>query len=146
MTLRYSKMHPHTKFGIPNSKNIRDMLSTQLFLKIGQRSRSQWPKNGMWHPLIPRLARAFTACTQYRWWVDDTYWQVHMNPLYTAVYLIWACTWDFGTYGIGSSKGLCEPTHAPRLARAFTACTQYRWWVDDTYWQVHMNPLYTGKP
>ena len=29
MTLRYPKMHPHTKFGIPNSKNIRDMLWTQ---------------------------------------------------------------------------------------------------------------------
>ena len=37
MTLRYPKMHPHTKFGIPNSKNIRDMLWTQLFLKLGQR-------------------------------------------------------------------------------------------------------------
>ena len=29
MTLRYPKMHPHTKFGIPNSKNIRDMLWTE---------------------------------------------------------------------------------------------------------------------
>ena len=29
ITLRYPKMHPHTKFGIPNSKNIRDMLRTQ---------------------------------------------------------------------------------------------------------------------
>ena len=29
MTLRYPNMHPHTKFGIPNSKNIRDMLRTQ---------------------------------------------------------------------------------------------------------------------
>ena len=29
MTLCYPKMHPHTKFGIPNSKNIRDMLWTQ---------------------------------------------------------------------------------------------------------------------
>ena len=29
MTLRYPKMYPHTKFGIPNSKNIRDMLRTQ---------------------------------------------------------------------------------------------------------------------
>ena len=44
MTLRYPKMHPHTKFGIPNSNNIRDMLWTQWFLKQGQRSRSQWPK------------------------------------------------------------------------------------------------------
>ena len=41
MTLRYPKMYPHTKFGIPNSKNIRDMLRTQQFLKLGQRSRSQ---------------------------------------------------------------------------------------------------------
>ena len=29
MTLRYPKMHSHTKFGIPTSKNIRDMLRTQ---------------------------------------------------------------------------------------------------------------------
>ena len=29
MTLRHPKMYPHTKFGIPNSKNIRDMLQTQ---------------------------------------------------------------------------------------------------------------------
>ena len=29
MTLRYPKMYPHSKFGIPNSKNIRDMLRTQ---------------------------------------------------------------------------------------------------------------------
>ena len=30
MTLRYNpKMHPHTKFGIPNSKNIRAVLRTQ---------------------------------------------------------------------------------------------------------------------
>ena len=47
-------MHPHTKFGFPNSKKIRDMLGTQLFSKLGQRSRSPWPKNGMWHPVIPR--------------------------------------------------------------------------------------------
>ena len=25
MTLRYPKMHPYTKIGIPNSKNIGDM-------------------------------------------------------------------------------------------------------------------------
>ena len=36
MTLSYPKMHPQTKFGIPNSKNIRDMLRTQKFLKLGQ--------------------------------------------------------------------------------------------------------------
>ena len=29
MTPCFPKMHPHTKFGIPNSKNIRDMLGTQ---------------------------------------------------------------------------------------------------------------------
>ena len=29
MTLRYCKMYPHTKFGIPKSKNIKDMLGTQ---------------------------------------------------------------------------------------------------------------------
>ena len=31
-------MHSHTKFGIPFSNNIRDMLLTQLLLKLGQRS------------------------------------------------------------------------------------------------------------
>ena len=29
MTLPYPKMHPHTKFGIPNTKIIRDMLQTK---------------------------------------------------------------------------------------------------------------------
>ena len=29
MTLCYPKMYPKTKFGIPNSKNIRDMPRTQ---------------------------------------------------------------------------------------------------------------------
>ena len=28
MTLRHPKMYPHTKYGIPNSKNIKDMLGT----------------------------------------------------------------------------------------------------------------------
>ena len=28
-TLCHPKMHPHTKFGIPTSKDIRDMLRTQ---------------------------------------------------------------------------------------------------------------------
>ena len=30
-TLPYLKMHPHTKFEIPTSNNIRDMLRTRLF-------------------------------------------------------------------------------------------------------------------
>ena len=54
ITLSYPKMHPHNKFVIPTSKHIRDMLQTQLFLKLGQRSRSQWLLNGMWHSVIPR--------------------------------------------------------------------------------------------
>ena len=32
-TLCHPKMHPHTKFEIPTSNNIRDMLRTRLFLK-----------------------------------------------------------------------------------------------------------------
>ena len=40
-TLCHPKMHPHTKFETPTSNNIRDMLWTRLFLKLGQRSRSQ---------------------------------------------------------------------------------------------------------
>ena len=43
-------MHSHTKFGIPFSNNIRDMLLTQLLLKLGQRSRSQWPENNKTPP------------------------------------------------------------------------------------------------
>ena len=43
-TLHHPKMHSHTKFGIPISNNIREMLLTQLLLKLGQMSRSQWPK------------------------------------------------------------------------------------------------------
>ena len=30
-TLRHLKMHPHTKFEIPTSNNIKDMLRTRLF-------------------------------------------------------------------------------------------------------------------
>ena len=30
-TLRHPKMHPHTKFKIPSSNNIRDTLQTRLF-------------------------------------------------------------------------------------------------------------------
>ena len=40
-TLSHPKMHPQTKFGIPTSNNIRDILWTQLFLKLGQRSSSR---------------------------------------------------------------------------------------------------------
>ena len=29
VTLHHPKMHPHTKFGIPTSKNVRYMLWTQ---------------------------------------------------------------------------------------------------------------------
>ena len=35
-TLRHPKMHPHTKSEIPNSNNLRYMLQTRLFLKLGQ--------------------------------------------------------------------------------------------------------------
>ena len=34
-TLHHQKMHPHTKFEIPTSNNIRDMLRTLLFLTLG---------------------------------------------------------------------------------------------------------------
>ena len=44
-TLCHPMMHSHTKFGTPTSKNIRDMLCTHILLKLGQRSRSQCPKN-----------------------------------------------------------------------------------------------------
>ena len=62
-TLHHSKMHPHTKFLIPISKNIGDMHRTWsgmdgqtvwLLYKLDQRSRSQWPENGIRHSAIPR--------------------------------------------------------------------------------------------
>ena len=53
-TLHHPKMHSHTKFGIPISNSKKDMLLTQLLLKLGQRSRSQWPVNGIRHSTIPR--------------------------------------------------------------------------------------------
>ena len=40
-TLHHPKMHSHTTIGIPISNSIRDMLLTQLLLKLGQRSKSQ---------------------------------------------------------------------------------------------------------
>ena len=50
------KMHSHTKFEIPTSNNIRDMLRTRLFLKLGHRSssRSQRPNYGTRHFVISR--------------------------------------------------------------------------------------------
>ena len=41
VTLPHFKMHSHTKFEIPTSYNIRDMLQTRLFLKLGHRSSSR---------------------------------------------------------------------------------------------------------
>ena len=54
--LRHPKFHSHAKFEIPTSNNIRDVLWTGLFLKPGHRSssRSQCPKYGLLHFLIPR--------------------------------------------------------------------------------------------
>ena len=40
-TLPHPKMHSHTKFEIPTSNYIRDMLLTRLFLKLGHRSSSR---------------------------------------------------------------------------------------------------------
>ena len=48
-TLSHSKMHANTKFGIPTSNDIRNMLPTQLFYLLGQRSRSQGPANATGH-------------------------------------------------------------------------------------------------
>ena len=55
-TLPHPKMHSHTKFEIPTSNYIRDMLLTRLFLKLGHRSssRSQWTNYGTWHFVISR--------------------------------------------------------------------------------------------
>ena len=57
-----SKMHLHTKFGIPTSENVKDVLQTRIlktqssFSKLGQRYRSmsQGPMDGARHFVIPR--------------------------------------------------------------------------------------------
>ena len=54
-TLHHPKMHSHTKFGIPISNKIRDMLLTQLLLKLGQSSRSQWPKKWLMTLRHPKM-------------------------------------------------------------------------------------------
>ena len=57
VTLRHPRMHLHTKFGIPSSKNIGDIHQTQSsFWKLGQRSRSmsQGPKDGARRSVISR--------------------------------------------------------------------------------------------
>ena len=42
VTLRHTKIHLHTEFGIPISQNIGDMHQTQFgFYKLGQRSKSR---------------------------------------------------------------------------------------------------------
>ena len=47
MTYHHPKMLSHTKCVIPTSKNIGDMHQAQCqFFELGQRWRSQWPKNG----------------------------------------------------------------------------------------------------
>ena len=38
--IRHPERNQNTKFGISNLNNIGNMLQTQLFLKLGQRSRS----------------------------------------------------------------------------------------------------------
>ena len=53
VTLCQSKMHPHTKFEIPTSNNMRYAME-MIIQKLGQRLRSQLPKNGTWHSAIPR--------------------------------------------------------------------------------------------
>ena len=43
-SLPYSKMHHHTKFETPSSNNIRDMLRSWLFWKLGQSQGLSDPK------------------------------------------------------------------------------------------------------
>ena len=66
----------HNKFEIPTSNNIRDMLWTQLFYKLGQRSssRSQWPNYGTRHFVIPRCIHTpnLKFLPQIIWYALDT--------------------------------------------------------------------------
>ena len=48
-TLHYSKMHPHTKFGIHISNNMRHVQDT-IILKLGHRSKSKSPCMTPSHP------------------------------------------------------------------------------------------------
>ena len=62
MTYHHPKMLSHTKCVIPSSKNIGDMHQTQCqFFKLGQRWRSQWPRNGTLH------FSSQDACTHQIW-------------------------------------------------------------------------------
>ena len=54
LTLCHPKMQLHTDFEILTSNNIRDMLLTRLLKKLGQKSRSPWPVNGIRHSVIPK--------------------------------------------------------------------------------------------
>ena len=76
VTLRHPKMHVYAKFGIPISNYMRDMLWTQIFYKLGQRSRSHWLENGMRHFVIPRcthtLHLGFLSQDIYKRYAPDT--------------------------------------------------------------------------
>ena len=55
VTLPHPKMHSHTKFEIPTSNNIRDMLRTRFFLKLGHRSSSRFPVTQLWYATLRHL-------------------------------------------------------------------------------------------
>ena len=55
-TLCHPKMHPHTKFEIPTSKEYKRYVPDTIILKLGQRSRSKLQRHeiGTQHSAIPR--------------------------------------------------------------------------------------------
>ena len=91
-TLCHPKMHSHTKFEILTSNNIRNMLQTRLYKKkLGQRSRSQWPKNDTRRSAIPRCIntpnldflprRIFDICSRHKVGQRDGRARVYKWPL-----------------------------------------------------------------
>ena len=65
-TIHHSKIHSHTKFGIPTSNNKRDTFLTQIFYKLGQRSCQIDPK------MVCEIPQSKVASTHQIW---DSYLQ-----------------------------------------------------------------------
>ena len=52
VTLLHPKMHPHTKFEIPTSNNIRDMLRTRFFKKTRSEVKAKVTVTRKWYATL----------------------------------------------------------------------------------------------
>ena len=73
-------MQPHTKFGIPDSNNIEDLLGEQLFYTLGQRSSLQRPQNGTLHSAIQRCTHTQIWNSYYKKYRKYASSQGHNDP------------------------------------------------------------------